>query len=95
MSAQQSNSLTPFVYRGPTSGLTLVVEDGSALETMLFDGEIVSLPAENEHVKTLVAQDFLTPVEAKEDPGASGESTQQLARNRRAAPDQKTTETNS
>jgi hypothetical protein len=51
---------TRFLYRGPTSGATLRLPEGKSLEVMLFDGEVVELPASNAHVGKLIAQGFLT-----------------------------------
>jgi hypothetical protein len=31
----------------------------------LFEGETYELPADNEHIKSLVAQGYLTPIETK------------------------------
>lgn len=58
-----------YTYHGPTSGVTLVVgegEDRTEREVMLYTGAEVALPAENEHVQALVAQELLqvTPAPA-------------------------------
>jgi hypothetical protein len=45
-------------YKGPASGVTLA--DGT--EKMLYDGEEVELPAENEYTQTLVALGKLTEI---------------------------------
>jgi hypothetical protein len=47
-----------YKYNGPASGVTLA--DGT--EKMLYDGEEVELPAENEYTKTLVALGKLTEI---------------------------------
>ncbi|WP_298438062.1 hypothetical protein [Geobacter sp.] len=49
---------TNYRYGGPLSGVTL--DDGR--EVMLHPGAEVLLPADNDYVKTLVAQGFLTEV---------------------------------
>lgn len=57
-----------FTYHGPTSGVTLLQEDGTTREVMLFDGYSVPLPAEHPHVAALIAQQFLTPAKPQEVP---------------------------
>ena len=54
-------ALSAFKYSGPTSGLTLRLEDGTLQEQLLHDGQTVDLPAEHPHVQALVAQHFLEP----------------------------------
>lgn len=49
---------TLYLYQGPLTGVTL--NDGR--EVMLYPDREVSLPADNQYVKTLVALDRLTPV---------------------------------
>lgn len=55
---------TTYRYSGPLSGVTL--DDGR--EVMLHPGSEIPLPADNDYVKTLVAQRFLTEVQAEEAP---------------------------
>ena len=49
---------TQYRYSGPLTGVTL--DDGR--EVMLHPGSEIPLPADNEYVKTLVAQKLLTEV---------------------------------
>ncbi|NPE59283.1 hypothetical protein HLB27_06480 [Dickeya dadantii] len=46
-------------YNGPASGVTLA--DGT--EVLLWPGKDVSLPPDNDYVKTLVALQHLTPID--------------------------------
>ncbi|RNM00572.1 hypothetical protein [Dickeya undicola] len=46
-------------YTGPASGVTLA--DGT--EVLLWPGKDVSLPQDNDYVKTLVALQHLTPID--------------------------------
>lgn len=55
---------TNYRYSGPLSGVTL--DDGR--EVMLHPSSEIPLPADNDYVKTLVAQGFLTEVQIKETP---------------------------
>lgn len=59
---------TRYMYQGPPSGVTLVEGDGDSKrerEVRFDTGEIVALPADHPHVKSLVAQDLLAPVPAE------------------------------
>lgn len=56
--------LTNYVYKGPQSGAELRVQDGTKvelLEVKLNPGKPVSLPAEHEYTKTLLAMKYLEP----------------------------------
>ena len=59
-----AKSDTNYRYSGPLSGVTL--NDGR--EVMLHTGADISLPADNDYVKALVAQKFLTEIPAEEVP---------------------------
>lgn len=52
-----------YFYTGPTSGVTLNTENGP-LEVMLHTRTEVTLPEENEYVKTLIALKHLHPATA-------------------------------
>lgn len=49
-------------YSGPTSGVTLQ-EGEEVREVMLHTGAEVELPEEHEYTKTLLALQYLTPVQ--------------------------------
>ncbi|KMN33076.1 hypothetical protein VI26_15960 [Chromobacterium sp. LK1] len=51
-------------YSGPTSGVTLQ-EGEDVREVMLHTGAEVELPVEHEYTKTLLALQYLTPVDDK------------------------------
>ncbi|RAS18936.1 hypothetical protein DFO50_10292 [Microvirgula sp. AG722] len=51
-------------YSGPTSGVTLQ-EGEEVREVMLHTGVEVELPEEHEYTKTLLALQYLTPVDDK------------------------------
>lgn len=58
------SQLTPFTYHGPASGVSLETAEGLK-EYLFFNGKAYDLPADNEYVKDLVAQDYLKPAPAK------------------------------
>lgn len=66
------SQLTKFTYYGPSSGVTLETPEGSK-EYLFFNGKDYDLPADNEYVKDLVAQDYLKPAQAK--PKATAKKT--------------------
>jgi len=65
---------TTYRYSGPLSGVTLAPSpdsggaDAVGREVMLHPGSDIPLPADNDYVKTLVAQGFLTEVQTEEPP---------------------------
>jgi len=65
---------TTYRYSGPLSGVTLAPSpdsggaDAVGREVMLHPNSEVPLPADNDYVKTLVAQGFLTEIPTVESP---------------------------
>ena len=63
-SASEVSALANYRYSGPTSGVTL--QEGEVVrEVMLHAGAEVELPVEHEYTKTLLALQYLTPVDDK------------------------------
>lgn len=50
-----------FIYKGPPSSMTLVVENHD-VDIVLSDGAEVDLPATHQHVSNLIEQGLLVPV---------------------------------
>ncbi|MCP1289779.1 hypothetical protein NK214_06200 [Chromobacterium sp. S0633] len=63
-SDSEVSALAKYRYSGPTSGVTL--QEGEVVrEVMLHAGAEVELPDEHEYTKTLLALQYLTPVDEK------------------------------
>ena len=63
MSERQLTTDSRFRYRGPTSGATLRVAGNLDREVMFHDGQEYLLPGDHRHIKRLVAQGYLTPID--------------------------------
>lgn len=63
-----ANSDKKYRYTGPLNGVTLKPEKESdkPREVMLYSDTEVTLPADNEFVKTLLAQGLLMEIQAEE-----------------------------
>lgn len=60
------SKLTPFVYSGPDSGVTLSVgteKEPSYIDVLLRDGQRCDLPADHPVTATLAAQGFIAPLQ--------------------------------
>lgn len=60
--------MSRFIYTGPNSAVTLKVSDGKGglkdQDVLFWNKQEVDLPADHEMVGVLVAQGYLTPVQA-------------------------------
>lgn len=54
-----------YKYLGPADSSVTLRVDGKDRDVMLLRGREVELPPEHEYVKTLVALDYLQPVDAQ------------------------------
>lgn len=52
-----------FRYSGPLSGATLSEPGGTSREVMFFPGAAIDLPADNQYIRDLVEQGYLTPIQ--------------------------------
>lgn len=63
-SVSEVSALAKYRYSGPTSGVTLQ-EGEEVREVMLHTGAEIELPIDHEYTKTLLALQYLTPVDDK------------------------------
>ncbi len=61
-----------YLYSGPTSGVTLQVDE-EAKEIMLHTGKEIELPEQHEYTQTLLALGHLSPVPSAPKQGKSKE----------------------
>jgi hypothetical protein len=59
------SKLTPYIYHGPASGVTLETPEGPK-DILLHDGKPYKLPPDNEYIQCLVALKHLEEVKAPE-----------------------------
>lgn len=60
--------LSKYIYRGPNSGVSLTIppakegDEPGVFEVILWNNKEVELPPDNDHIKTLIFNGYLTPV---------------------------------